>query len=109
MTRFCLNKISTPNLALPEQSCLSAWVLDLIKKNIVVLPRPTANKICPVIFDIFKKLTFTAVIVQCTYTNVPTPFFVYKYSAYFITEYLVSLPIAYFSSSRQGIVATKKK
>jgi hypothetical protein len=46
-----------PELALPEKSCLSAGILDLeFKKNIFVLPRPTANKVRPVFFDSQKKV-----------------------------------------------------
>jgi hypothetical protein len=38
---------------MPEQSYLSARILDIeFKKNIVVLPRLIANKIRPVLFDI---------------------------------------------------------
>jgi hypothetical protein len=42
-----------PNPTLLEQSSASAWILDLeFKKMIFELPRPTANKIHPLIFDI---------------------------------------------------------
>jgi hypothetical protein len=42
-----------PILAMHEKSCVSAWIFYLeFLKNILGLPRPTANKEYPVIFYI---------------------------------------------------------